>query len=627
MSRFANPLLLVGGLLLLAAAAFWPGLYGDFLFDDYPNIVSNPRIHLTQLDAESLASAAAGYEFGPVGRPVATLSFAMNHYLGGLSPWGFKLTNLLVHLLNTLLVFALVRRLLTLAGQSPGSRWAAAIALVWAVHPLQVSTVLYVVQRMEMLSLTFVLLALLVYLRGRAQQLRGENGWPSLLACAPLMLLALLSKETGLLLPLFTLALELTLMRFGAADSRVSKALRVMYGAGLVLGVVAFVFLVLPAYLDPELFRFRGFTLVERLLSQTRALTLYLAQILLPSPVLMTFYYDAFPVSRGFVDPASTAISTTLLAALAGLATYARQRLPLFALGVFWFFASHAITSNVFPLELVFEHRNYFGLLGIVLAAVALVKKLSVGAGDSPPLLPVGALLVGLLALTLIRSATWGNPFNLAMDLAAKSPQSARASVDLGEQYMRLAGGDDESPFYQMAKSEFARGAVLPNASPLAEQALILLASSAGEAADDTWWRSFIEKLRTRPIGPQEVMAVTGLLEQRERLKNFDDRRFNEAVSTLDKRTELPAHVHAAYGDYLLHRLGERENARTAFVKAVKASKQDPEFAGRMIVTLMAEGETDIAKSALVEADRVGLSLPSRIDVQMRSELLPADDP
>lgn len=627
MSRITHTLLLIGGLLFFTALAFWPGLYGDFLFDDYPNIVSNPRIHLAQLDAESLKSAAGAYEFGPFGRPVATLSFAMNHYLGGLTPWGFKFTNLLVHLLNTLLVFSLVRRLLVQAGQAPGTRWAFAIALVWAIHPLQVSTVLYVVQRMEMLSLTFVLLALLTYFRGRVAQLRGENGWPSLLACVPLALLALLSKETGFLLPLFTLALELTVLGFDAADKRVTKALRWLYGVGAILGAALFVFVVLPPYLDPELFRFRGFTLVERLLSQTRALCLYLVQILIPSPVLMTFYYDTFPVSRSLLDPVSTAISTLVLAGLAGLAVGLRKRLPLFALGVFWFLASHALTSNVFPLELVFEHRNYFGLLGVVLAAVAVINKLRASGDDTPPLLPAGALLIGLLALTLIRSATWGNPFNLAMDLAAKSPESARASVDLGEQFMRLAGGNAQSPFYQMAKDEFERGAALPHASPLAEQALILLASSAGEPAKDAWWLSMIEKLQNRPLGPQEIMAVTGLLEQRAKLTQFDDRRFREAMSSLGQRTELPAHVHAGYGDYLLHRLQDREAARAAFVAAVGASKGDPDFAGRMIVMLISEGEMDIAQAALSEADRIGLALPGRIDVQMGDEPAPSGTP
>lgn len=627
MSRTAQNLLLVGGLLLLAAAAFWPGLYGDFLFDDYPNIVSNPRIHLSALDAESLASAAGAYEFGPFGRPVATLSFAINHYLGGLDPWGFKLTNLIVHLLNTLLVFALGRSLLPLAGVAPGNRWPAAIALIWAIHPLQVSTVLYVVQRMEMLSLTFVLLALLAYLSGRTRQLRGENGWVSLLVCIPLSLMALLSKETGLLLPLFTLALELTVLNFGAADARVAMTLRRVYLAGVILGAMLFAFVVLPPYLDPELFRFRGFSLVERLLSQTRALCLYLAQILAPSPMLMTFYYDAFPVSRSITSPMSTAVSSIVLASLAALAIRARRRLPLFALGVFWFLASHALTSSVFPLELVFEHRNYFGLLGVVLAVVAVVNRLRGNADDAPPLLPLSALVLGLIALTLIRSATWGNPFNLAMDLAAKSPESARASVDLGEQFMRLAGGDANSPFYQMAKDEFARGAALPGASPLAEQALILLASSAGQTAEDAWWRSLIEKVRTRPLGPQEIMAVTGLLEQRDKLERFDDRRFQEAMTALGGRTALPAHVYAGYGDYLLHRMHDPLGARAAFVAAIGASKADPDFAGRMIITLISEGEMEIAQAALVEADRIGLVLPGRIDVQMGNNPAPAGNP
>src|SRR5690606_14151322 len=96
----------------LAAAVFMPGLSGGFFFDDYPNIVTNPLVHAEELNTETLSRAWRAYQPGMWGRPLATLSFALDYYLWGKQPFGFKLTSLVVHGLNTLLVFALFSVLL-----------------------------------------------------------------------------------------------------------------------------------------------------------------------------------------------------------------------------------------------------------------------------------------------------------------------------------------------------------------------------------------------------------------------------------------------------------------------------------------------------------------------------------
>lgn len=610
-------------LAVVTVLVFLPGLSGRFLFDDYPNIVSNARIHATAFTWEAILKAARAYEHGAFGRPLATISFALNHVAGGTDPYGYKVINVAIHVLNALLVFFLTRMLLLLAGTR--EQWlgwaAAAVALVWAVHPIQVSSVLYVVQRMETLSLTFVLVALLAYLRGRRAQVDGQRGWPWLLACIPLVLLALASKETALLFPAYTLALELTLLKFEARSVAARRALVLAYAIGATAGALVFVFVVLPPYLDPAIFEFRGFTLAERLMTQLRVLAMYLGQILLPLPSSLKFYYDAFPVSHGLLHP-STLLSGLLLAALLASAMALRRSAPLMSLGILWFFAAHLLTSNVFPLELVFEHRNYFALLGVVLALSDLVRRMPMPDGPRLRVVTIGAIIIGFSLLTVLRAATWGNPLGLAMDLVAKNPSSARASNDLAEQYMIMADGNAQSPFYSMAVTEFERGSQLPDASPLTEQGLILLAATAGQTADPAWWTRLITKLRTRPLGPQEHGAVAGLVDHRYKGVAIDDRRLADAYTVLVERAELPPFVYAQFGDHAVKYLHDDALADRMFAAAVDHRDTDSSYATQLFAVLLASGHTRQAHLVEEHAKARGLHIgapPATGDVGERT--------
>ena len=166
----------------LVGLVYWPGLSGPWLFDDFSNIRGNTFLRVTALDWQSLRSAAGSAAAGPLGRPIAYLSFALDHYLhGDASPYAYKLTNLVIHGLNALLVAALLcavfgrlaaRQVLPVRLAAPA---ALALTALWALHPIQISSVLYVVQRMTSLSATFGLAALLCWLRARAHIFVGAG--------------------------------------------------------------------------------------------------------------------------------------------------------------------------------------------------------------------------------------------------------------------------------------------------------------------------------------------------------------------------------------------------------------------------------------------------------------------
>jgi hypothetical protein len=603
----APSLLLVA--LLVTALVYWPGLSGGFIFDDFPNIVQKQHVHAESIDAESLELASRAYG-GLSSRPLATVSFAMNHVAGGLEPWGYKFTNLMVHLLNTLLVFLVVRRLLPLSNAP--SRWgdtaAVVVALLWAVHPLQVSTVFYVVQRMEMLSATFVLLGLWAYLQGRQRQISGSTGWPWLLACLPLLVLSLLSKESGILLPAFTLALELTVLGFAARNPAAARAWRLAYAAGAAAAMLVFLLVAVPHYAASDAYAIRDYSLAERLMTQLRVLPTYLGWIVLPRPASFVFYYDSYPASQGLLQPVTTLLGGLFLLVLVATALVLRRRLPIFSLGIFWFFAAHALTSNIAPLELVFEHRNYFAILGVLLAIAELVRRIPLG--DTPRIrqLTIAVLVLGMLGLTLIRSATWGNPLGLAMELVSKNPDSPRASLDLGELLLRKAANDSGSRFFKLGIAELERGSRVPNASPLPEQGLIVYSALAGVPANPEWWDRVIHKLETRAIGPQETSMIVDMLRMRNEGVAFDDARYADAYQVLVERIWMPPFQYYAFGEHALKFLQDKSLAASLFNRAIEQDKSDVEFAAAVAQALLSDGHADMAQSVITHARSLGMA-------------------
>ena len=598
-------------LLACTAAVYWPGLRGGFIFDDLSTIVDNPRVHAEHLDVDSLARAARSFDPGGTlgARPLAMASFGANHAVGGLDPWGYKLTGLLVHLLNVLLVFLLVRRILK-HPRIGGERWAlpasTAIALLWGIHPLQVSSVLYVVQRMETLSFTFVLLALLSYLHGRVRQQQGLRGWPWLLACVPLVLLGMTAKESAVMFPAYTLALELTLLGFGAAAAGTSRAWRWAYALAFLAGGLVYVFWLVPRYWS-EGYLFRDFNAVERLLTQLRVLPMYLGQILLPVPGNMPFYYDHLNPSRGLLSPATTLAGGVLIAALIGAAFALRRKAPLFSLGILWFFAAHFMTSNVIALELAFEHRNYFAILGVLLAATDLVRRIPMRDGPALKRVAIGAVVVGFGLLAFIRASTWGDRFLLATELADSNPGSARASTDLAAIYLEMTDGYPNSPFNDFAIREFERGSLLPGASIISDQGLILATTRAGRPVDPAQWDRLIDKVRNGTLSPETSGALFGLLQNRYRGVALDDDKLIDAFLAYFKRVQLPPYSYAQFGDYVLVKVGDQDLADQAFVMAIEHSQDHPEYARQVVETLREDGHLRQARVALAHAHKIGL--------------------
>lgn len=603
MSRRGMAPALLALAMVVTVFAYAPGLSGGWLFDDFPNIVNNAEVLPEEVTLASLADAALSSPSSRLKRPLASLSFAANHLMSGLEPFGWKLTNLVIHLLNGLMVFLLARGLIravvrlhpgvvAVPGRSGGVEWIALlVAAAWLLLPINLTAVLYVVQRMESLANLFVLIGLAGYVAARSRMLlRGHDGlaWCIVSLVVPTVL-GLGAKESAVMLPLYAFLVEWLVFGFRSATAGArgkagvgagaprDKRLIVLFVLVLWLPMLAGLAWLLPGLIRPEAWAAREFTLETRLLSEARIVIGYIGWTLLPTPQALSFYHDDFIVSTGLLRPWTTLASVLAIVALLCVAWWQRRRRPLFSLGIGLYFAGHLLTGTILPLELVYEHRNYFPSFGLLLA---LLSVLAIPGQWQRSFRAVLVLLaMWWIALTALTAHSWGDPMRLSADLAVRAPNSPRAQYDLGLMLMRQTGYDPASPFTPLVYPPLERAATLPGASILPEQALLMMNTRMGLPVKQEWWDSLIGKLRARPLTVQDDGALAGMTRCMVDGKcSFDAVRMQAAFDAALSYSKPRASVLAAYGDYSWSVLNERPQAMELLERAIKADAREPAY-------------------------------------------------
>ena len=415
-------------ILITAYLLYQPGLSDFLILDD--------RAHLTPfLDSEAesrpysmdiLLSNA-----GPLKRPVAMGSFFLDRYVFGNGASAWKHTNLFIHLSVGLAIFlflSVLNQHLKHGNHEIYPWMPLIVAAIWLVHPLHVSTTLYTIQRMTLLASLFTLLGLIAYAAARFPDSNGRRGDSILLfsAYGIFFPLAVLSKETGALFPIYCLVLEFTILRYRWTDARSSKAkLALTLGFPVILLLVYCAILAIKwnAWVSVP-YLARDFDLATRLLTELRAVMYYLAMTLTPIQTQLGFVHDDFPLSTSLTSPVTTLVSACGIIFLVIVALRANSRFPMVSFGILFFLSSHLLESTVLPLELVFEHRAYIGSLGILLVLVVLVS--SVVSSKVLLYLASTAALLLAIALTHLRVDTWSSEERLVNYMLNVHPQSPR---------------------------------------------------------------------------------------------------------------------------------------------------------------------------------------------------------
>lgn len=360
---------------LMLVWCYSPGLSGPFLLDDFHTLRGLAEIQ-GRVTWENLVSYLETGVTGPTGRPLSLLSFLLDSTSWPASPYPFKRTNVFLHLVNGLLIFWI--SLLLLQRVQLSSRrarvMAALAASIWLFNPYHVSTVLYVVQRMAILSSMFMLVGLVMYLKGRFILRDRPKVGLGLIMAAYLVAAGLgsLAKENAALFVLIIPVLEWTLFqRDIPAPSGLRHLLR------LTIAVPAFLFLAAMGTKVPDFLvdyaQYRDFSLLERLLSQPRALGYYLWRYIVPGYEYIGIYGDGFRKSTGLFEPVSTFFWLVAHAVLIVTAVRKRRELPTLSFGILFFYVAHLLESSIIPLEMFFEHRSYFPSAFVWLAILVIL--------------------------------------------------------------------------------------------------------------------------------------------------------------------------------------------------------------------------------------------------------------
>lgn len=601
----------------LVVGLYLPGLNGGFVFDDITNIVANPAFQRPLDSWRVIWEAAWSSPSSAIGRPLGFLSFAIDIALFGHDPWAMKAVGVMLHVLNAVLLTVLIRSLLHWPGVCPPAfrdraeataRW---FALAWALLAIHVSSVLYVVQRIELLAHVFVLSALLCYLAGRQRLRMGQTGawWRIVLGLCVLPAVGILAKESAALVPVYALALEVFVLGFAARRTNARRALQLIFGTLIVCGTTLALW-TLPTLWTSSDWNIRDFDPGERLLTQARVLFSYLRWIVLPDPGSMGLYHDTYPVSRALFQPPMTVVAlASWLGVLLWLLWPGARRPSLPRLGVAWFLSGHLLTSSALPLELVFEHRNYFASIGTLLVLLAALGQLASRLGPRFAL-SLAVLLLGFQAfVTTIRASEWGDPLRFALSESARNADSPRAQYELGSVLLRLSGLDAASPLYARSMAVFEHAAALPGASPLPEQALLIAAARAGQPLSESWWTSLERKALAARTDPQYVAAFVTLLNcATEGACPIAAERLLPVVGTAVTRSRDPDLL-LAYAHYVLSVLRDVPLALRLAEDAVAADPRNPNRHYMLGQYRAAVGDLEGARASVErmrELDRLG---------------------
>jgi len=602
-------------ILLSTAAVYFRGLFGAFTFDDFPNIVDNVELHVSTLAWRDWWAAMFSSPSSDLQRPLAMLTFAINYFLTGLDPLPIRATNLAVHLLNVVLAYALARRVFRLGTRSANAPPTAArvegaalaLAALWALAPINLTPVLLAVQRMESLAQVFVFAGLCLYMDGREAQLDGRGGWGKILvgigACT---VLGILAKETAAMIPLYAFIAECLFFGFATRGREPDRRIQALFALVLLLPFVAGLAWLLPHVLSPGAYSGRSFTLGERLLTESRILWDYVCWTLMPRLGTLSLYHDDYAVSHGLLAPATTWVAIAGLLASFIAAIVVRRKAPLLALGVLWFFAAHVLTATVIPLELVYEHRNYFASFALLLIIVyALVLTQAARRLALAGTLAVAALGIFYGFTTFLRASEWGNPVRFALSEVAKHPLSPRATYDEGRTYVILCDYDADSKFFPLARKALTAAAAVPGSNILPEQALLILAARTNTKQDPAWWNSMQTKLKSQPVGVQGISALYSLSRcQEEGHCNFDLGNMLDTFYAAIGARPSPG-VLTVFGNYALNVMHDHDLALRLMKDAVERSPNTLQYHENLARVMIFLRRFEDAEKELGKMDRL----------------------
>lgn len=430
----------VGIIILLGIIIYSNSFNCSFHFDDIGDIVTNTKIR-------NLSDIGAWWNYAPT-RPVGTLTFALNYHFNQLDVRGYHLVNLLIHLINAILVWWLVRLIFSAPSMKghPAIKYRNEIAfftaLLFVSHPLATQSVTYIVQRLASFMSMFYFLSLALYMKARLTNKRNILKYLLFAGSVISAIIAMLTKENAFTLPFAILLIEI--LFFLTPNFKINlKDYRVILLLSAFLGIL----IIVPFKIGTGIFHTipptQGHTYTvtpfNYLLTQFSVIVKYIE--LLFMPINQTLDWD-FPISNNFFE-IRTFFSFLLLAFLIVFALFIYKKNRIIAFGIFWFFLTLAIESSIIPIpNLIFEHRTYLPSFGFFLIVSTCIIGYFWKRYKVLSLVILVIMVIVNSFLTFERNKVWKDDLSLWNDCVKKAPNKARPVNNRGSIYQDMGMWD-----------------------------------------------------------------------------------------------------------------------------------------------------------------------------------------
>lgn len=447
-------------IVLAIGVAYSNSFTGTWVFDDKYTILENPH--------KSPLWPPWNVLWGPkdtpsAGRPIVSLSFALNYALGGENVWGYHLFNLIVHILAGLFLFGVIRLTLVYSDVPKYlKRWSILLALVctliWSLHPLQTGSVTYISQRAESLMGLFYLLTMYCTVRGFWEEHRRLWFVGTITACV----LGVLSKEVAATAPVIVLLYDRAFVSQNLKDS-------IKNHWPLYLGLIATWLITVGILFAGTKAKTTGFHFADRELgvlnyigTQCNAIVMYLKLAFWPHPLVLDYgdVDGGYPIVKIFSE---CALSASLLFILASAGLFLLWKKPKWGFLVAWFFIILSPSSSFIPIasELMAEHRMYLPLASVIVSVVVAVfilgKRFLLRLTISPWLvigLGTGfiiAIVVTLATVTFLQNQKYHRESAILIESVKEYPNNQRAQYNSGTALAAEKKYEESIPYFEAA--------------------------------------------------------------------------------------------------------------------------------------------------------------------------------
>lgn len=373
--RYSFP---IAALLVILLLSYSNSFDCSWHFDDGPNITQNAKIQIQNFSWDNIKKISYGLKDSQVSRPVSYLSFAANHYFHGLNVFGYHIINFLIHLFSSVFLFLFIFNTLKLPllkrkYQNHAYSISLLATIFWAIHPIHVTAVTYIVQRMASMAGLFYIASMYFYLKFRTSETSLKYGHAFF--CIGFATLAIGTKENAAMLPVSIFLYDLFFIQ-GLTWDNIRKNTKIVIITVIILIGIVLLLSDLSSIFSTSGYTNRPFTMVERLFTEPRVILFYISLLFYPVTSRLTLVHD-IEISKGLLDPWTTLASILVIVFLVVLSLMKSKRWPLLAYCILFFFINHFIEGSFIPLELIYEHRNYIpSMLFFVPIAVGLIASM-----------------------------------------------------------------------------------------------------------------------------------------------------------------------------------------------------------------------------------------------------------